>query len=170
MERRLTQILDFLSTMTTAQPTTNGTNGHVHHDVPTKKSVNDHREGLQDLSTQLNKSISGYLERLVAVGAPEPNLTEPFPERVLDDEAQMAKHEILRTCERIMAMVSGPVEWGMYQNMGFVEPACMSAILELGIPELVGNGEVSDKPTSLDELVEATGASKDILSMCPWCH
>jgi sterigmatocystin 8-O-methyltransferase len=120
---------------------------------------------LQELSSNLNSTISRFSERLAKVGAPQPTLTEPFPERILDDEAQNAKIEILKTCERIMATVAGPVEWGMYQNMGFVEPACVSVILELGIPELVGNGEVSPQPTSLDELVEATGASKDILSM-----
>ena len=108
----------------------------------------------------LGERVERYLNRVEAIGAPPPNLTEPFPDPIKDDGALMAKLEIMRACERIMALVLGPVEWMMFQCMTFVDPACVAAMIELGIHEAITPGP---EPTSLDELVQKTGASKDIL-------
>lgn len=43
---------------------------------------------------------------------------------------------------------------------GFVEPACVGLALEMGLDEHIASGEDS---TSLDELVERTGVSSDII-------
>jgi hypothetical protein len=118
-------------------------------------------DDLEKLSTFLGGRIDMYLSRLLAIGAPKPSLAEPFPDPVKDDDAQNAKVEIVRACERIMALVLGPMEWGMMNNMSFVDPACVSSMLELKIPELIAPGP---QPTTLDQLVKVTGASKDILS------
>jgi sterigmatocystin 8-O-methyltransferase len=118
-------------------------------------------DDLRGLSIHLDAQINTYLDRVSAVGAPSPSLKEPFPGPIKDDAAQQAKVDIIRACERIMALVLGPMEWGMMQNMSFVDPACVSAMVEMGIPELIPSGP---EPTSLEELVKRTGAAKDILS------
>ncbi|KAF4635649.1 hypothetical protein G7Y89_g2449 [Cudoniella acicularis] len=115
---------------------------------------------LRQLVSFLGERVETYLSRVEAIGASPPNLTEPFPDPIKDDEALTAKLEILRACERTMALVLGPVEWMMFQCMAFVDPACISAMMELGIHEAIAPGS---NPTSLSELVEKTGASKDVL-------
>jgi len=117
-------------------------------------------EDLSALTNLISSSVKTYLTRLEAVGAPPPNLQDPFPEPVKDEAAQLAKFDILRACEKVMALVQGPVEWLMFQNMAFVDPACVGIAVELGIPEAVAPGP---EPTSLEQLVEVTGASKDVL-------
>lgn len=116
---------------------------------------------LRELSAFLNDRVGIFLDRLATVGAPPPDFQNPFPDPVKDNAARNATFEIVRACERIMALVLGPVEWGMYQNMAFVDPACISVMLQLGIPEKVAPGP---EPTSLHELMRLTGASKDVLS------
>lgn len=59
-----------------------------------------------------------------------------------------------------MAVVHGPVEWGLHQNMAFVDVAFVGIALELNLYEHIALGE---EPTPLDELVERTGASRDII-------
>ncbi|KAH8585512.1 putative O-methyltransferase [Bisporella sp. PMI_857] len=117
-------------------------------------------DNLRGLVSFLNDRVETYLGQLEAIGAPPPTLKEPFPDRINDDLAQITKLEIVRACERTMALVLGPMEWFMFQNMSFVDPACVSVMLELGIPEAI---EPGINPTSLDDLVKKTGASKDVL-------
>ncbi|KAF2195912.1 putative O-methyltransferase [Zopfia rhizophila CBS 207.26] len=117
-------------------------------------------EDLRSLTLRLAARVDTYVERTEALDAPLPSFNEPFPDPVKDDAAQNAKIDIVRTCEKIMAHALGPMEWGMYQNMAFVDVACMGAMLELGIPEMVAPGL---EPTALDEIVGKTKADKDVL-------
>src|SRR5438034_1097734 len=107
----------------------------------------DHRDfrptsidDLRTLSNVISKTIDVYLERLEAIGAPTPNLQEPFPQLIKDGAAQLARIELLRACEKVMALILGPVKWLMFQNMSFVDPACMGIAVELGIPEAISPG------------------------------
>jgi sterigmatocystin 8-O-methyltransferase len=134
--------------------TSNGTlNGNSRH------FPND--DNLRELVRFLDERIETYLSQVEAIGALPPTLGEPFPDPIKDDQVQAAKFEILRACEKTMALVLGPVEWMMFQCMSFVDPACISAMIELGIHEAIAPGP---EPTSLDELVKKTGASEDVLS------
>jgi sterigmatocystin 8-O-methyltransferase len=117
-------------------------------------------EDLTVLSEVISKNVQTYLARLQERGYPLPNLQNPIPEPVKDTAAQDAKLEILRACEKLMALVQGPVEWFMFQNMAFTEPACVGLVMEMGIHEHIAPGP---EPTSLDELVESTGASRDLI-------
>ncbi|EAW14841.1 O-methyltransferase xanE [Aspergillus clavatus NRRL 1] len=130
----------------------------------TESEVDGHQrkqtDNLYELSVNISSAVETYLGRLDAVGAERPTLDDPFPELIHDEGAQLARLRILRLCERLMALVQGPVQWLMFQTMSFIDPACVGAILDMGIHEIIAPGP---EPTSLDEIVEATGASKDIL-------
>ena len=117
-------------------------------------------DDLRKLSGMISKGVDAYLERLRVIGAPAPNLQDPFPDPIMDEAAQVAKLELVRVCERVMALVQGPMQWLVFQNMAFIDPACVGVVVDLGIPEFIAPGP---EPTSLDQLVEATGASKDVL-------
>lgn len=120
-------------------------------------------DDLRALSNVISKATDVYLERLEAIGSPSPNLQEPFPQPIKDEAAQAARIELLRACEKVMALTLGPVRWLMFQNMSFVDPACIGIAAELGIPEAISPGP---GPTSLDQLAATTGASKDVLCEC----
>ncbi|RHZ57240.1 O-methyltransferase xanE [Aspergillus thermomutatus] len=115
---------------------------------------------LYELSVNISSAVETFVGRLDTIGAQRPNLDDPFPEIIQDEGAQLARLKILRLCERLMALVQGPVQWLMFQNMAFLDPACLGAVLDMGIHEIIAPGP---EPTSLDQIVEATGASKDIL-------
>jgi sterigmatocystin 8-O-methyltransferase len=116
---------------------------------------------LYELAVNISSTVEAFVGRLDAIGAERPNLDNPFPEIIQDEGAQLARLKILRLCERLMALVQGPVQWLMFQNMAFLDAACVGAILDMGIHDIIAPGP---EPTSLDQIVEATGASKDILS------
>ena len=61
-----------------------------------------------------------------------------------------------------MALVQGGVQWLMFQNMAFVDPACIGAAIDLGIPDII---KVGDEATGIEEIVEATGADKEVIRM-----
>ena len=124
-------------------------------DLPKTRS-----EDLNVLSTIVSEGIKTYLDRLQQTGYPAPTLEDPIPEIIKDAAAQDAKLEIMRACERIMALVQGPVEWFMFQNMAFTEPACVAIAIDLGIPEHVAPGP---EPTSCSQLAELTGASPELI-------
>lgn len=117
-------------------------------------------EDLNVLSSIVSEGVKTYLDRLQQTGYPKPTLEDPIPEIVKDTEAHNAKLEILRACERIMALVQGPVEWFMFQNMAFMEPSCVAIAIDLGIPEHIAPGP---EPTSLAQLVEITGAASELI-------
>jgi sterigmatocystin 8-O-methyltransferase len=111
------------------------------------------------LSTAVTQAVNEFVERLKTIGEPLPNYsTRP----IKDEQAQLAKYEVLRSCEKLMAAVQGPAEWIMFQNMSFIDPACIGIMVELDIPEAISP---AGKPTTLDQLVKITGASKDVLGM-----
>lgn len=116
---------------------------------------------LYELAVHISSTVETFIGRLDTIGAERPNLDNPFPEIIQDEGAQLARLKILRLCERLMALVQGPVQWLMFQNMAFLDPACVGAVLDMGIHEIIAPGP---EPTTLDQIVEATGASKDILS------
>lgn len=113
------------------------------------------------LTRTIASSVETYLTRLAALDK-TPDFTSPFPEIIQDETAQKAKLDILRSCERLMALVQGPVQWLMFQNMAFVDPACIGLAIELGIHEIVAPG---DEPTGLDRIVEETGAGREVIRM-----
>ncbi|KAI9767101.1 MAG: hypothetical protein M1840_005890 [Geoglossum simile] len=119
-----------------------------------------HTEDLTVLSEVISKNVHTYLARIQERGYPLPNLRDAILEPVKDLAAQDAKLEILRACEKLMALVQGPVEWLMFQNMAFSDPACVGLVMEMGIHEHIAPGP---EPTTLDELVESTGASRDLI-------
>lgn len=61
-----------------------------------------------------------------------------------------------------MALVQGPVQWLMFQNMAFVDPVCIGLAIELGILEIVTPGM---EPTDLETIVQATEAGKEVVRM-----
>ncbi len=117
-------------------------------------------EDLNVLSGIVSGGVRTYLDRLQQTAYPLPTLEDPIPEIVKDTAAQDAKLEIMRACERIIALVQGPVEWFMFQNMAFHESACVAVAIDLNIPEHVAPGPT---PTSLSQLVELTGASSELI-------
>ena len=117
-------------------------------------------EDLNVLSGIVSEGVKTYLDRLQHTGYPLPTLEDPIPEIVKDTAAQDAKLEIMRACEKMIALVQGPVEWFMFQNMAFHESACVAIAIDLNIPEHVAPGPI---PTSLSQLVELTGASSELI-------
>ena len=116
-------------------------------------------DDLKALSDVLTKTVNAFVERLWTIGEPLPNQsTRPLK----DEQAQLAKFDILRNCEKLMATIQGPAEWIMFQNMSFIGPACIGIAVELNVAESI---PPAGQPTSLDQLVKATGASKDVLCM-----
>lgn len=59
-----------------------------------------------------------------------------------------------------MALIQGPVQWFMFQNIAFHEPACVAIVIDLNVPEDVAPGPI---PTSLDQLAEVTGDSSELI-------
>lgn len=137
-----------------------------HHQNKTKLPPSNHHKmtpSLETLTTSLVTHTQTYLSRLQTLSHDPPNLTNPSPALIHDEAAQLSKHQILRTCETIMALVQGPVQWLMFQNMAFVDPACIGLAIELGISEIVKLG--SAEPTSLDTIVEGCGCAREVVSM-----
>ena len=117
-------------------------------------------DGLQQLASTISKSATSYAERLTELELEQPDMENPFPPIIIDAKIQEDKFKILRSCERLMALVLGPTEWLMHQNMSFIDPACIGTALRMGLFDLIEDGE---EATSLDQLSVVTGASKDLL-------
>lgn len=113
------------------------------------------------LASRITSSVETYLTRFSTLNK-TPDFTAPFPETIHDETVQQAKLDILRNCERLMALVQGPVQWLMFQNMAFVDPVCIGLAIELGILEIVTPGT---EPTDLETIVQATGAGKEVVRM-----
>ena len=128
--------------------------------MPSESLHRTRSEDLNVLSSIVSEGVKTYLDRLQDTGYPKPTLEDPVPEIVKDAEAHNAKLDILRACERIMALVQGPVEWFMFQNMAFMEPACVAIAIDLGIPEHVAPGP---EPTSLGHLADLTRAAPELI-------
>ena len=117
-------------------------------------------DGLQQLANTISKLATSYAERLTELGQEQPDMENPFPPIITDAKIQEDKLKILLSCERLMALVLGPMEWLMHQNMSFIDPACIGTALRMGLFDFIAdNGEA----TSLDQLSVVTGASKDLL-------
>lgn len=117
----------------------------------------------EDLSVHsriISDSVQTHQNRLTDIGLPQRDLQTSFPEIVKDNAAQNAKFEILRACEKAVAIVQGPVEWMMHQNMALLSRLALALRLRWAWDEHIASGEDS---TSLDELVERTGVSRDII-------
>ena len=120
---------------------------------------------LKALTTTITKDTNAYLTRLEDLNQ-ELDISDPFPPIIQDATAQEAKLSILRSCEKLMALIQGPVQWLMFQNMAFIDPACIGTAIALGIHEIVSDRP--DEATGIDEIVEATGASKEVIRMYFW--
>ncbi|KAB8542087.1 hypothetical protein FH972_025550 [Carpinus fangiana] len=132
-------------------------NGHVSKIPRSKISQTD---DLEELSGMISAAAKRFTQRLEALDLPLPDLKNPFPDPIADAAAQEAKVKIVQACERMMALVLGPTEWFMYQNMSFVDPACVATAQRMGLFEHI---TVGDDPTSLADLAEKTGADVDII-------
>jgi hypothetical protein len=77
-------------------------------------------EDLSVLSRIISDSVQTHQNRLTDIGLPQRDLQTSFPEIVKDNAAQNAKFEILRACGKAVAIVQGPVEWMMHQNMALL--------------------------------------------------
>ena len=125
------------------------------------KHGDSHRaDSLQRLADTISKAATGFSKRMTELGHDQPDMENPFPPIVTDATIQEHKFKILQTCERLMALVLGPTEWLMHQNMSFIDPACVGTALRMGLFDLI---EDSDEGTSLDRLSDVTGASKDLI-------
>jgi sterigmatocystin 8-O-methyltransferase len=72
------------------------------------------------VSRIISDSVQIHQNRLTDIGLPQRDLQTPFTEIVKDNAAQNAKIEILKGCEKVVAIVQGPVEWMMRQNMALL--------------------------------------------------
>lgn len=116
-------------------------------------------EDLIALSSILSSNVNTYLQSLSAVTAPPPTL-KPAPPLFLKDEAGLqARSEIIRACEKIIALVQAPFESMAILALAWHETSALRVALEMKLHEHIPLGG----DISLDELANKVGGSKDLI-------
>lgn len=150
----------------------NGVNGVEIHNQPTsaiESDVSPVRSGksrinatndMRELGRIISEATEIFSKRLGSIEHSEPNMSDPFPPPLVDAAAQAAKLDIIRACDKLMALVTDPVLWLMHQNMSFIYPASVSTALRLRLFDHVDPGET---PTSLATIAERSGADMDLI-------
>ena len=119
-------------------------------------------EDLTALSRIVDSELRKYLGSLKASGQNPPSLRAEEPQGiVLDSATEGSKRDIIRACEKIIALVHTPFERVFIETAGYVYSTVSSVVVELKLPHLISSDP--KKPTHLDELAEAAGASPELL-------
>ncbi|PNS14334.1 Sterigmatocystin 8-O-methyltransferase [Sphaceloma murrayae] len=116
-------------------------------------------DDLTELLKILTQNVEAYLS--VAPHPPSlswPSKTDPLAEPI----ANGIRQQVVRSAEKILALVAGPREWVMKQASGYLTPAALLSVMEMNILKYVS--EDRTKPTSIDELASRTGASPLVLT------
>lgn len=134
----------------------------------TKSSISQ-TEDLSTLSKFLEQDVPAYLEPWPSNGTHGPSLkslTSINPSTTwiggTDRTVAEPKQRIIHTCEKIVALLQGPIVKLSIDASGHLTSAAISIAVKLRLPHLISSDVNS--PTTLDELVKATKASPDLLS------
>lgn len=134
----------------------------------TKSSISQ-TEDLRTLLKFLEQDVPAYLEPLPSNGTHGPSLKSLTSadssttwiggaDRVVAE----SKQRIIHTCEKIVALLQGPLVKLSIDASGHLTSAAISIAVRLRLPHLISSDVNS--PTTLDELVKTTAASPDLLS------
>jgi hypothetical protein len=115
---------------------------------------------LSTLSKLISSNIDTYLSRLSAHSLQPPTLS-PAPPLQLDDKPLAdARTEIIKACERIIALVTPPVESLLLLGLQFHETTALKIAHDLNIAAAI---PLDGTDVGLDELAELTGGSKEVI-------
>lgn len=133
------------------------------------KSSISQTDDLRTLLKILEQDVPAYLEPLPSNGTHGPSLKTVDSVNsittwtgVADGPIRGPKQRIIHTCEKIVALLQGPIVKLSIDASGHLTSAAISIALKLRLPQLISSDVNS--PTTLGELVKATTASPDLLS------
>lgn len=132
------------------------------------KSSVSQTENVGELLQILDQQVPAYLEGLKVSGADPPSL-KFLPDfkfnatGVAEAGVEESRQHIIHACEKIVALLQGPTVKLTLDASGHLTSAAISIAVRLRLPQLISSD--AKAPTTLDELVKATSASPDLLSM-----
>lgn len=131
----------------------------------TKASISQ-TEDLKTLLKVLEQEIPAYLEPYSSLGIHGPSLKLTSAKSATAGVAAGAVAEpqrrIIHACEKIVALLQGPLVKLSIDASGHMTSAAISIALKLQLHQIISSDV--EAPTTLDELVKATSASPDLLS------
>lgn len=141
----------------------------------TKSSISQ-TDDLKTLLRFLKQDVPAYLEPFPSNGTHGPSLkcvdgvsSITTWTGVADGVIMGPKQRIIHTCEKIVALLQGPIVKLSIDASGHLTSAAISIAVKLRLPQLISSDVNS--PTTLDELVKTTTASPDLLSrLSEICH
>lgn len=121
-------------------------------------------EDLNVLTKVLSVEIDSLLSSLKRRGMGVPSLKQlaPSSSSNTDSEAEKSKQSIAYVCEKIIALIKGPASSYLTELDGYIINPAISIAVTLKLPQRISSER--NAPTHIDELVELTGASKELLS------
>ena len=119
-------------------------------------------DDLTSLSKIVDSELGKYLGSLKSRGQPLPSLRNEEPQGIiLDTIAEASKRDIIRACEKIIAIVHTPFERLFIETAGYVYSAVSSVVVELKLPHLISSS--AERPTKLADLAKSAGASAELI-------
>lgn len=120
-------------------------------------------EDLKVLRQILHQGVDDLLQELERHGRKPPSLKPCNAEEVFAAPiGTEPRRNIIRTCEKMISLVQGPMWWMMQSAGGSAFPAVLDTTLELKLHQLIS--ENRHAPTALSDLARDTGGSQELIS------
>lgn len=124
-------------------------------------------EDLKTLLQVLEQEIPAYLDPFSSHETHGPSLKcvtngNLTAAGVADGVVAEPKRRIIHACEKIVALLQGPITKLTIDASGHLTSTAISIALKLKLPHIISSDV--NAPTTLDELVKSTSASPDLLS------
>lgn len=119
-------------------------------------------EDLRTLRQILHQGIDDLLRELETHGRGPPSTRPCTEEEVFDTPVgTRPRRNIVRSCEKIISLVQGPMWWMMQSTGGSTFPAVLDTVIELKLHHIISVDRQA--PTSLADLEKESGGSRELI-------